>query len=484
MADTLTVKLQAISNMSSVAQDASQVAKIIGDIKEALRDIDMPEELSNNFEKIFNDAEKSGKKISEALTSGFKNKSDVKKYEQGLNGVELALKNIVSNLGKVSPDALEKAFTFNIQDTGIKDLQKEVKDLQDSIKQLDADNLLTTTDALSNLQKVQAKPLKSWENFFNHLKGGEIDKLARDITYLEQGLKTLNKNNTSGTVTKEIATYQNGLNALKSVYDSLTNSSSKYNQTITQLNGKQEALRQELENLAKSGSDSYEDMSKAVLKLAQDFGLIKEGSVQSAEATKGLNDELEQFKSKVSYFFSAQNAVNLFKRAIRSAYEAVKDLDAVMAETAVVTDFSIGDMWSQLPEYTKRANELGVSIHDVYESATIYYQQGLKTNEVMALSNATLRMARIAGLESAEATDRMTNALRGFNMELNETNANRVSDVYSKLAAISASNVDEISTAMTKVASLASSANMQFETTSAFLAQIINITVTCNSNVA
>jgi hypothetical protein len=32
-------------------------------------------------------------------------------------------------------------------------------------------------------------------------------------------------------------------------------------------------------------------------------------------------------------------------------------------------------------------------------------------------------MARIAGLDAAEATDRMTNALRGFNMELTEANA-------------------------------------------------------------
>jgi hypothetical protein len=32
-------------------------------------------------------------------------------------------------------------------------------------------------------------------------------------------------------------------------------------------------------------------------------------------------------------------------------------------------------------------------------------------------------MARIAGLDAATATDRMTNALRGFNMEINEVNA-------------------------------------------------------------
>jgi TP901 family phage tail tape measure protein len=78
-------------------------------------------------------------------------------------------------------------------------------------------------------------------------------------------------------------------------------------------------------------------------------------------------------------------------------------------------------------------------------------------------------MARIAGLDAAEATDKMTAALRGFNMELNELSAQRVSDVYSELAAITAADVNEISTAMTKTASIASSAGMEFETTAAFL---------------
>jgi hypothetical protein len=32
-----------------------------------------------------------------------------------------------------------------------------------------------------------------------------------------------------------------------------------------------------------------------------------------------------------------------------------------MTETAVVTDFSVGDMWESLPQYTKMANELGVA---------------------------------------------------------------------------------------------------------------------------
>ena len=70
----------------------------------------------------------------------------------------------------------------------------------------------------------------------------------------------------------------------------------------------------------------------------------------------------------------------------------------------------------------------------------------------------------------------MTAALRGFNMELNETSAQKISDVYSQLAAITAADVSEISSAMTKTASIASNAGMEFETTAAFLAQIIETT--------
>ena len=87
-----------------------------------------------------------------------------------------------------------------------------------------------------------------------------------------------------------------------------------------------------------------------------------------------------------------------------------------------------------------------------------------------------MKMARIAGIDTAEATNKMTAALRGFNMELNEASAQRISDVYSELAAITAASTLEIANAMTKTASIASSAGMEFETTAAFLSQIIETT--------
>lgn len=186
--------------------------------------------------------------------------------------------------------------------------------------------------------------------------------------------------------------------------------------------------------------------------------------------------ELSNLKSQVLSFFTITGAVQLFRQAVQSAFETVKELDEAMTEIAVVSDFSVGDMWKQLPKFTEQANQLGKSIRDVYGATTLYVQQGLDLDNSLKLANETLKMAAVAGMEAADATDAMTSALRGFNMELSETSAQKVNDVYSELAAISAADTQEISTAMSKVASLAHNVNMEFETTASFLTQGIEAT--------
>lgn len=218
------------------------------------------------------------------------------------------------------------------------------------------------------------------------------------------------------------------------------------------------------ENLAEFG-DTCKDVKSEV-----------EAGTEAFEEMSEAASQQKAFEDKIKSFLGIQGAAQLMRAALRDAVQTITELDATMADMAVVTDLGIGDYWNQLPEYTQRANELGLAIGDVYKADTLFYQQGLKTNEVVVISTETMKMASIAGLDTAEATDRMTAALRGFNMELNETSAQKIADVYSELAAITAADVDEISTAMTKTASIASSAGMEFETTAAFLSQIIETT--------
>ena len=188
-------------------------------------------------------------------------------------------------------------------------------------------------------------------------------------------------------------------------------------------------------------------------KLIEEMRAGLKGVASTSKDLDKAAKEVEQLRNQVLQFFSIGNVIQLFKRAVSSAFATVKELDKTMTETAVVTEFNVGDMWSQLPQYTKRANELGVSIKGAYEAATLYYQQGLRTNEVVGVSNETLKMARIAGMEVVDATNLMTAALRGFNMEVNEMSAQKVNDVYSELAAITAADTQEIGIAMSKTAS-------------------------------
>lgn len=244
-----------------------------------------------------------------------------------------------------------------------------------------------------------------------------------------------------------------------------------------------EDLDKELQRLK---NESGEGAKKALQEISEAMQSAEKSATplnkKIGETTTQINHltsqqrEIEALHQRFLSFFGMQNAIQLFKRAIREAYQAVKELDKAMTETAVVTDFSVGDMWNQLPEYTKMANDLGTTTLGAYETATLFYQQGLKTNEVMEVSTETMKMARIAGMDYVDATNMMTAALRGFNMEINETSAKKVNDVYSELAKITASDTQEISTAMTKTASIAHNANMEFETTAAFLSQIIETT--------
>ena len=134
----------------------------------------------------------------------------------------------------------------------------------------------------------------------------------------------------------------------------------------------------------------------------QVFNETVRGPVQNMVA---MNSEMDQLKNRFQYFFSAINGIQLFKRAIRDAFDSVKELDAAMTEMAVVTDYTIGDIWKQIDQYTSEANKLGATTTDVIKSMVLYTQQGLDMAQATQLSTETMKMARIAGLEGAEATD-------------------------------------------------------------------------------
>lgn len=457
-ARTVTVTLKTVADVQDVLQNVKQ-------IQGALSQLKMPETMATTFKRIFDNIEKNANKAGEVINNNFRGKSDVSKFEQSMGQINNLFLQLRRSVAQIPDNVISDSFTQDLKE--VEELQKRVNELTDQYKarlsQIDVKALNDAKNAIAGISKS-----KAWDSFIQNLTSGNIEGATKDLEQLTKTQQRFNDETKRNEFGKSLDVFRTALNGLTT--------DNGFIELRKQLEEAGLAVQNVTDTQLQALVNIIRGMPQQVDQLSQSFNTLTTEELRSGQAANSLGASLDRFKSRVAYFLGLENAVCLFRRAVHSAFETVKDLDAVMTETAVVTEFSVGDMWSQLPEYTDRANALGVSIHSAYEAATLYYQQGLDTNEVVAVSTETLKMARIASLDAATATDRMTNALRGFNMTIDETNAKNINDVYSKLAAITASNVDEISTAMTKVASLANNANMSFENTSAFLAQIIETT--------
>ena len=182
--------------------------------------------------------------------------------------------------------------------------------------------------------------------------------------------------------------------------DALPNNLQELEQKLRQLDPTGKILEEINSSFSRMASSATE--AGTAIKGAGEKAQQAKGSFETLEKT---NEQMDQLKSRLTYFFSAMNGIQLFKNAIRSAYESVKELDAAITEMAVVTDYSINDIWGNIPEYTRTATELGATTKDVINSMVLYTQQGLEMSQATKLSTQTMKMARIAGLEGAEATD-------------------------------------------------------------------------------
>ena len=238
-------------------------------------------------------------------------------------------------------------------------------------------------------------------------------------------------------------------------------------------------------NIAKDKIGGYspelQKLISQILEMRDGFNNASISANEAAEQQKKFDNSFNNLKNVVAQVLSLTNAWYSFRRVIQKTYDDVKNLDKAFASIAMVTEYSVDEMWDSYDQYADMAQKLGQSTQSVIEASALYYQQGLDTNDSLALTEETMKLATLAGLDFAEATSEMTAAIRGFNMEMDE--GQRVTDVYSSLAAGAAAETEGIAYAMSKTASIASNAGMSFENTSAYLTKMIETTQEAPENI-
>ena len=476
---------QGFSNMADIGKAEKSFAKItslmrqLGSQGEQIKGLDpkkfLPKEILDRtakLEKAFNklgDIKINTKKIDAQTEAVKKQKEEVEELKTKYDALAAENKTAGARKGNLS--------------SSIKSKEKELEAIQQQMKALEQvkggkssaeySKLNAEFKALSKTISAQKQEFASLDTSINKNKTTmsglrvQLDSASSSLEQMEESLKQLQA---SANVNEDLENLRKELAQLKNVnIDEIPSDLDEIKRIIDSLDEEQiKIIKDDLEKMGQAADNVVPSLDEAAKKL-------RKAGEEGKELTR-VGQEIESLKGQVLDFFSITNTIQIFKNAVRDAFDTVKELDAVMTETAVVTDFSIGDMWDKLPEYAEQANKLGASIKDLYAANTLYYQQGLNSQQAMSVGVETMKMARIANMDAAKATEAMTAALRGFNMEINETSASRINDVYSELAAITASDTEQIATAMSKTASIAASANMEFETTAALLAQIIETT--------
>lgn len=456
-------------------QESFDLSKFTNELTQSQKDIETKTQkikasagqLNASLFGIFSDKSYKGLAGSQAktylldITKGLSN-FDFSKIDQIKQAAEGLKKLSTTGFGTIT-DAQKNSLLGAVNDQQFSKFIKQAENAQKAVQKI-KDDLVNTYSGTMNklgLDTSFNKIIKSLD--LKNLDTDAIDRITKSITELQ------NKFAEGSKEFMALDSFKNSLN--RAFSPSVRKEIDDTAVALKDLNDKQQEQQKTANESGLSGWQNFVNGLQQAVSGQRD---LTSSTEQTTNAIIRQKEEFGQVISRFAQFGTMTGIIRTFGKVVRSAFQSVKELDEAMNNIAVVTDYTTKDLWNQIDAYTAMAQATGSTIKGSYEVAQLYYQQGLTDAEVMAAANETLKMARISNIDYAAATDYATAAVKGFGLAYQDLA--HINDVYSNLAAKTAADTEEISIAMSKVASIAHSTGMELETTAAFLTQIIATT--------
>ena len=196
-------------------------------------------------------------------------------------------------------------------------------------------------------------------------------------------------------------------------------------------------------------------------------------NVNLKQSNKLLNDLATSMSNTVKWGITS-GAFNTLTNSVKQAWNYGLKLDSSLNDIRIVTGKSADEMERFARTANTAAKQLGASTLDYTKAALIYYQQGLSEEDVQARANTTLKVANVTGQSGNTVSEQLTAVWNGYKVSAAE--AEQYIDKLSAVAAATASDLEELSTGMGKVASAANSMGVDIDQLNAQLATIISVT--------
>ena len=282
-----------------------------------------------------------------------------------------------------------------------------------------------------------------------------LNKLALEGASTNSNLLEAKKIQAAAEAAKELSYHlNNAYNAKTGRFDlsSLDKSLKTSNTNITELSTK--------------FLDAGDTGQQAFLKLAQS---ISQADQPMLKVSNKLQDFAKTLKQTAKYQIS-NNILRGFQGAIQSAYGYAKDLNASLTDIRIVTGQSTEQMAKFAEQANKAAKALSTTTTDYTKGSLIYFQQGLKDDEVRERTEATIKMSNVTGESTSKIADQLTAVWNNFADGSKELSY--YADAMVALGAATASSSDEISEGINKFAATAKTVGLSYEYATAALATV------------
>ena len=170
----------------------------------------------------------------------------------------------------------------------------------------------------------------------------------------------------------------------------------------------------------------------------------------------------------------AATVTAVITKYLREIYTSVVEIDKAVVNLQIATGKSREEVQGLIKDYANLAKQLGATVTDVAESADTWLRQGYSAEEANTLIANSTMLAKLGQMESAEAANALTSAMKGYNVTVEDSV--RIIDKFTAVDMAAAASAGDIATAMSETATSARIAGVSMDRLIGYIATVKEVT--------
>jgi TP901 family phage tail tape measure protein len=299
----------------------------------------------------------------------------------------------------------------------------------------------------------------------------DIQSIAKEIN--ESGVTKLKFSLDTDSIKKEVQSTN------KKITKSITQDSGKFLRAYNQLYKYMDKYGDKLEKSGLMGGfkglQSALDSGNITAKEFQEtFNNLKLDAIKAGVETTNVFDKLNSVL-KTNIKQRAVTAIAGFSvQQLKEVYDNVVKLDSAVVNLSMVTGYNRDRTKELVASYSEMAQELGAVTSEVAAAADDWLRQGYSLEDTNELIKTSTVLSKIGLIDSAEATQYLTSAIKGYKVEIND--AMSIADKLSAVDMAAAVSVGGLAEGMSKTANSARLAGVEMDTLLGYLAAVGEVT--------